>query len=107
MKVFRNKKNKIFQLFSNPVDPYLSGSVFSRLVQWCTPFYEKMDPARDYTVKSTRNWSSFQLFSTPSSCTFPEASFRVHCTFPEASFRVQFDGAHRFSIKRTQLATTL
>ncbi|KAK3915999.1 Ribosomal RNA small subunit methyltransferase H, partial [Frankliniella fusca] len=45
-----------------------------------------MDPARDYTVKSTRNWSSFQLFSTPSSCTFPEASFRV-----------QFDGAHRFS----------
>ncbi|KAK3923867.1 Glycine--tRNA ligase beta subunit [Frankliniella fusca] len=32
-----------------------------------------MDPARDYTVKSTRNWSSFQLFSTPSSCTFPEA----------------------------------
>ncbi|KAK3910855.1 Cell cycle checkpoint protein RAD17 [Frankliniella fusca] len=60
------------------------------------PFYEKMDPARDYTVKSTRNWSSFQLFSTPSSCTFPEASFRV-----------QFDGAHRFSIKRTQLATTL
>ncbi|KAK3917957.1 Pre-mRNA-processing-splicing factor 8-like protein [Frankliniella fusca] len=41
IKVFRNKKNKIFQLFSNPVDPYLSGSVFSRLVQWCTPFYEK------------------------------------------------------------------
>ncbi|KAK3908276.1 Zinc finger and BTB domain-containing protein 40, partial [Frankliniella fusca] len=52
-----------------------------------------MDPTRDYTVKSTRNWSSFQLFSTPSSCTSPEASLRV-----------QFNGAHRFSIKRTQLA---
>ncbi|KAK3911135.1 Transcription enhancer factor-like protein egl-44 [Frankliniella fusca] len=52
-------------------------------------FTKKMDPARDYTVKSTRNWSSFQLFSTPSSGTSPEASFRV-----------QFDGAHRFSIKK-------
>ncbi|KAK3922163.1 putative voltage-dependent anion-selective channel [Frankliniella fusca] len=65
------------------------------------PFYEKMDPARDYTVKSTCNWSSFQLFSTPSSCTFPGR------LFASTSFRVQFDGAHRFSIKRTQLATTL
>ncbi|KAK3911151.1 Glucan 1,3-beta-glucosidase 1 [Frankliniella fusca] len=59
-------------------------------------FTKKLDPACDYTVKSTRNWSSFQLFSNPSSCTSPEASFRV-----------QFNGAHRFSIKRTQLTTTL
>ncbi|KAK3922149.1 Replicase polyprotein 1ab [Frankliniella fusca] len=42
------------------------------------PFYKKMDTTRDYTVKSTRNWSSFQLFSTPSTRTSMEASFRVH-----------------------------
>ncbi|KAK3920806.1 Biosynthetic arginine decarboxylase [Frankliniella fusca] len=59
-------------------------------------FTKKMDPARDYTVKSTQNWSTFQLFSTPSTRTSLEASFRV-----------QFNGALRFLIKRTQLATTL
>ncbi|KAK3918017.1 Dephospho-CoA kinase [Frankliniella fusca] len=59
-------------------------------------FFMKTDPTCDYTVKNTRNWSRFQLFSTPSTRT---------CL--EASFHVQFNGAHRCSRKRTQLATTL
>ncbi|KAK3918557.1 Sphingomyelin phosphodiesterase 3 [Frankliniella fusca] len=68
-----------------------------------------MDPTRDYTVKSTRNFSSFQLFATPSICTSPESSFRVQRLFASSSTHdnVNFNGAHRFSIKMTQLATTL
>ncbi|KAK3928799.1 Myosin-2A [Frankliniella fusca] len=65
-----------------------------------------MDPARDYTVKSTRNWSTFQLFSTPSSCTFPEASFRVHVFSRPVQWRPPFfdkkDPTRYYTVKSTQ-----
>ncbi|KAK3924033.1 Potassium channel subfamily U member 1, partial [Frankliniella fusca] len=39
-------------VFSRPL--HLPGSVFSRPVRWRPPFFDKKDPTRDYTVKSTQ-----------------------------------------------------
>ncbi|KAK3928326.1 Aspartate carbamoyltransferase, partial [Frankliniella fusca] len=50
-------------------------------------FFDKKDPTRDYTVKSTQNLPTFQLLRTPSTRTSLERSFRA-----------QFSGANRFSI---------
>ncbi|KAK3910282.1 Aspartate carbamoyltransferase, partial [Frankliniella fusca] len=50
-------------------------------------FFDKNDPTRDYTVKSTQNWPTFQLLRTPSTRTSLEPSFRA-----------QFIEANRFSI---------
>ncbi|KAK3928029.1 Cytosolic Fe-S cluster assembly factor nar1, partial [Frankliniella fusca] len=69
-------------------------------------FTKKLDPARDYTVKSTRNWSSFQLFSTPSTCTSMEASFRVHVFSRPVQWRPPFfmktDPTCDYTVKNTR-----